>query len=253
LAGLASPALAQITIVERETRGTETSTSQVQLDASHMRAEVLDGKERGAIVYDGPNDTTRMMNLDKKTYSEMTRAQAEQMGQQVNSAMAQMQAQLANLPPEQRAQIEQMMRGRGAGAAGALASTPQPIQYRPAGTDRVGQWSCTKYEGFRGTEKVSEVCAATPATLGLTAADFEVTRRLTGFLKSLAPSVAAHISVIGNAQEQGYVGYPVRRTNFSNGQIESVNEITEIRHGALPAGTFDVPTGFRKEAFPGAR
>src|SRR5262245_40073092 len=85
-----------ITLVQRETRGSQASTTRMQMDRTHARAEARSGTDQVAFVYDGGADVARMMNLDKKTYTEMTRAQAQQMGQQVSGAMAQMQAQLAN-------------------------------------------------------------------------------------------------------------------------------------------------------------
>ncbi|MEQ1573196.1 MAG: hypothetical protein ABL993_03015 [Vicinamibacterales bacterium] len=153
---LAAPASAQgITMVQRETRNGQMTTNRMQMDRTHLRAETRNGTEQVAIVYDGGGDLARMLNLDKKTYVEMTRAQVQQMGQQVSGAMAAMQAQMANMPPEQRAMIEQMMRGRGAGMPGMPGATaPAKIEYRRSGADKVGQWACNKYDGYREQEKV---------------------------------------------------------------------------------------------------
>jgi len=43
------------------------------------------------------------------------------------------------------------------GGAGAAA---RKTQYRKTGTDKVGNWTCDKYEGYEGTVKTSEVCTA---------------------------------------------------------------------------------------------
>ncbi len=166
-----SPAYSQgIHLVQRETRNGQVTTNNVLLDRTHMRAESRSANEQVAFVFDGSAQVARMINLDKKTYFEMTRAQAQQMGQQADSAMAAMQEQLKNMPPEQRQMVEQMMRARGLGAGPARGSGPpaaERIEYRRSGTDKVAQFPCTKYEGYRGQAKVVETLrrrAARPRT-----------------------------------------------------------------------------------------
>jgi hypothetical protein len=252
-----SPAYSQgLHLVQRETRNGQVTTNNILLDRTHMRAESRSGNEQVAFVYDGSAQVARMINLDKKTYFEMTRAQAQQMGQQADSAMAAMQEQLKNMPPEQRQMVEQMMRARGLGAGPTRGGGPpasERIEYRRTGTDKVAQFPCTKYEGYRGQAKVVEVCAAEPRDLGVTAADFEVTRQFAEFIKIMLPQAADQIATYGSVEEQGFAGFPVRRTSFRNGAVESVSELAELRRETIPPATFDVPAGFRQEAMPGAR
>jgi len=100
---------------------------------------------------------------------------------------------------------------------------------------------------------VVEVCAAEPRDLGVTAADFEVTRQFAEFIKIMLPQAADQIATYGSVEEQGFAGFPVRRTSFRNGAVESVSELAELRRETIPPATFDVPAGFRQEAMPGAR
>ena len=248
MVGLASVTLqAQgIVLVEQETRDGKTITNQMQLDKTHIRTESHAG-ENMAFIFDEGAQTARVVNLDKKTYMEMNRAFMQQMQQQ----MAQMQEQLKNLPSQQRAIMEQAMRGRG-GFPGAGAPQAAKIEYRQTGSDRAGQWSCTKYEGFRGQEKVMEVCAVDPKDLGVTPADFEVAKHLAEFLGSMMPQAADRVVVPGSTADQGFSGIPVRRTAYANGRVESVTEIKEVRREAIPASAFEVPAGFKREN-PGGR
>ena len=84
-----------------------------------MRAESAgpDGVTQ-VFVFDGTAQVMRMINYDKKTYTEMTKADVDRMGAQMAGAMAQMQEQMKNLPPAQRAQMEAMMKGRGMAVGG---------------------------------------------------------------------------------------------------------------------------------------
>jgi hypothetical protein len=231
-----------IVIVEQQTRDGKTTANQIQLDKTHMRAESHASGESMAFVFDEAAQAARIINLDKKTYMEMDRALKQQ--------LTQLQEQLKNLPPQQRAMMEQMMKARG-GIPGGSAAPPAKPQYKQTGSDRVGQWSCTKYEGYQGQEKVIEVCAVDPKEFGVTPADFEVAKHLAEFLQGFAPQAANQIVIAGTAADQGFSGIPVRRTMYANGRVESVSEIKEVRREAIPASAFEVPAGFRKEGPPG--
>jgi Domain of unknown function (DUF4412) len=187
-----------------------------------------------------------LIDEDKKTYNEMTKADVDRLGGQVQDAMAMVQAQLANMPPAQRAQIEAMMKGRGM----TLAAPVQKTEYRRAGTDTVGKWACDKYEGFQNNQKTSEVCAVDPAAIGFSPADFEVSRQLGEFFRKLMPQNADQLFTFGKAEEQGFNGIPVRRKTTVAGR-ETTVELTDFSRQTFPDSTFAVPSGFQKQDFLG--
>ena len=251
LSAAVMPAQAQgILFVQKETQNGQSSTNQIQMDKTHMRAESHASGESMAFIFDGSKQIASMVNLNKKTYMEMTKADLEQTKKQLDSVMAQMQEQLKNLPPEQRQIVEQMMRGRGGLPGGPPAAAPK-VQYRAAGSDKAGQWTCAKYEGYVGQQKTSEVCTVDPKEFGLSAADFDVARQFGDFMKTLMPTASGEMFVNGTPDDQGFSGIPVRQTSFQNGKVQSVREITEFRRETVPASAFEVPAGFRKEAAPG--
>ena len=71
-------------------------------------------------------------------------------------------------------------------------------------------------------------------------------------LKSLPPQSEGR-RIVGTPEDQGFSGVPVRRISFRNGQQQSTTEISEVRRQTFPASTFELPAGFRKEAFGGGR
>jgi len=235
-----------LTLVEQQTREGKTTTNQIQLDKTHMKAESHASGEGMAFVFDEGAQVARVINMDRKTYMELNRAFMEQMQGQ----LAQVQEQLKNLPPDQRAVLEQALRGRGAALGSAEAQAPK-FEYRQTGSDRVGQWTCTKYEGYQGSQKLAEICTVDPKALGIGPADFEVAKHLADFLKEFLPQAANQVLVAGTPADQGFSGVPVRRTTFVNGKPETVSEIKEVRHEAIPASAFDVPAGFKRETPPG--
>jgi hypothetical protein len=247
----AAPLQAQgVLFVQKETRGNQSSTNRIQMDKDHIRVESRSSGDEMAFVFDGPTQTARMINITRKSYTELTKADMERVRTQMEGAMAQMQQQLQNMPPEQRAMVEQMMRGRG--MPGMAAAAPK-VEYKQAGSGKVGEWACATYEGTVNGQKTTEVCTVDPKQFGLTAVDFEAARQLSEFFRTMFPQGADQVFVNGTIQEQGFSGVPVRQTSFANGNVLSVTELTEFRRETFPASTFETPAGFRKEAMPGGR
>jgi hypothetical protein len=155
---------------------------------------------------------------------------------------------MRGMSPEQRAQMEAMMRGRGVPAMGA----PAPTEYRSAGADRVSRWACTKFDGYRGGQKTSEVCTVDPATMGFTAADFQVSAQMADFFSRLVPQAADSMFKVGTGAAGGFSGVPVRRVSSINGR-QTTSEITDAVRQTFPDSTFAVPADFQKSTTPFGR
>lgn len=232
-----------ILIVEKTTSNGTTRTNQVQIEKNRLRAENEVRGEKQVVVFDGTAQVMRIINMDAKTYSEITKADVDRLGGQMQAAMAQMQAQMANMPPAARAQMEAMMRGRGMGA------TPAKTEYRKTGTDKVGKWTCDKYEGYQDNQKTSELCTVDPKAVGFAASDFEVTKQMAAFFQQLVPQNAGQMFAIGQPDQQGYTGIPVRRT-FTILNMPTTTELTDVTRQNFPDASYAVPAGFTKQDSP---
>ena len=249
----AAPATAAsgVLIAQKVTSGGTTTTHQSQIEATRMRSEmVFAAGRKQTIVFDGAAQVLRMIDDDGKTYSEMSKADLDRMRGPIDGAMAQMQEQLKNMPPEQRAQMEALMKGRGAAMTGLAGP---PTEYKKVGTDRVGQWTCDKYEGTKNGEKVSKVCTVAPSALGFTAADFAVTRQLAEFFKGVMPQAADGLFTIGSTtpNPNSFSGLPVRFVSLRDGTVQTVSEMTEASRQNFTDTLFQVPAGYQKRDFPG--
>jgi hypothetical protein len=179
----------------------------------------------------------------------MTKADIEQMTGHIGGMMQKMEEHLKSLPPEQQKQIRQMMAGKmGAGAAGTTLQTT----YKKVGSaNKVNEWTCDRYEGYRGPEKVSEICAASWRELGLTPADFAVLEQLAQLFKGLASALSKdpdEMTYIGGPA--GYDGVPVYRVLFTGGQPRAKYEVTEVRRENFADTLFQVPADYKKVAMP---
>ena len=235
-----------LVIVEKTTINGAAETHQIQITPQRMRTDIGGPNGPTTVMFDGAKQLLYLINPGRKTYSELTKAEADQMGSQLSGAMAQIQETLKNMPPEQRAQMEAMMKGRGLPAMsyGAVKTT-----YKKGGTQRVGKWTCDVYEILVNEQRTGEMCTVSPQTLGFTAADFAVSRQLADFIKSILPQGTEAMFQVGDGSA-GFSGVPVRRVMTVLGR-ETISEMTDVTRQDVPDSQFAVPAGFTKEAFGG--
>jgi hypothetical protein len=246
LGAVAQAADGVLLVTRTTTTGSEPRTNQVQIEPKRMRAESSGAAgEKMIVLFDGTKQVMRLIDNEKKSYTEMTKEDVDALGGQMSAMMAQMEQQLKNLPPEQRAQIEAMMKGRGMGAAAA-----PKVQYKKVGTDTVGKWTCDKYEGYAEGKKTSEVCTVDPKALGFSASDFDVTRELAALFTKLMPANAAQLFSLGVGGEQGFSGLPVKSVATVGGK-QVTTEVTEVSRQTFPDAVFQVPAGYQKQSFMG--
>jgi uncharacterized protein DUF4412 len=237
-----------VLIAQKVTNGTTTTAVQSQIEQTRMRSEIVSSNGRKqTVVFDGAAQVLRMIDDGAKSYTEMSKADVERMRGQVDAAMSAMQEQMKNLPPEQRARMEALMKGRGAAMTGAAGP---PTEYKKIGTGTVGKWTCDKYEGTKNGEKVSEVCTVNPAALGFTAADFDVTKQLADFFTSMMPQAGEGLFRMGSASPNSFAGLPVRFVGFAGGVPQTTSEVTDASRQNFPDALFQVPAGYQKRELP---
>ena len=224
-----------VVMVSDMTRDGKATTTTMQMDKSHMRVE---SGSASIFIFDGDAQVARIVDMDKKSYTEMTKADLEKMQQQMSAAMEKVKGM-----PGGGALMGKMM-GRGGAAT--------PITYKATGSGKAGQWACKTYDGTRGNDKVSEICTVEPKALGLVPADFEVAKQLAEFLKAMIPGgMTDQIAVNGTETEQGFSGVPIKSTSFSKGKPTITTELKSIRHEPIPASAWQPPAGFKRQTMGG--
>ena len=251
LLALIGPAIAQaadgILITQQITSGGKPIKTQMQLEPTRMRTEVTTPDGAGQVViFDGGKQVLYIVDSSRKTYVEMTRADAERMAAQMQGAMAQMQAQLEKLPPAQRAQMEALMKGRG------MTGAAPTMQYTRNGSDKVGRWACDRYDVTQDGQKIGEICTVNPTALGFAASDFEVTRQMAQFFSAMMPNLATQLPFIGSPEQGGYSGFPVKSVATLAG-VNVTSELVEANRQTFPDSLFAVPAGFTRQDMMGGR
>jgi hypothetical protein len=258
-AALAAPLWAGVRIqVESTNVGTgETTKQEILLDAERMRVDITGKDTNTAVMFLTNGGRNRMVMLDKgrNEYREMDQQTMNQMSQQVQGAMAQMQEAMKNMTPEQREMMEKMMKGKMGQMAGRGAP-PVRTTYTAKGGGSVNGFACTKYEGMRGTEKVTELCAAKPAEIKFSPSDFQVFEKMkefmAGFQNALSP-LGGGGGVFRDMADPGFEGFPVQQTIFRNGQPELKTETKSIARASFGDADFSLGSAKKVEMpIPGA-
>lgn len=245
---LASQAGVALDMITKDMSGNEKERSQIFAQDGFLRLD-SDGGPFAAdvsLIFDG----SRFLVMDhgEKTYIIMDEAMLTRMTDKMNEAMEQMKAELASLPPEQRAMAEQMMKSQTQGMMGGDEPVPPP-RVEAKGS---GEWdgrSCTRYDVFENDVKTQEVCSAPLDQVDGAAEMMDTFQGMASFVKKLSESLPGPLGSSFN-EHPGMVaeligGFPVHTIEFRNGEPESEVSLEAIREEKLPAAKFEVPDGYQ--------
>lgn len=205
--------------------------------------------EEGAevIIYRRDKNLLWNLNAKERSYAEVTEADLRNVGQTMQGAMQQLKDQMKDMSPEERQFMERMM---GDSAKAALERTaPAKVAYRKlASGQKVGKWTCDRYEMTLDGKKEGEMCFARAASIGLGAEEARTLEAFFAFMAQAARQMGAAVlgmKLPGGANEPP--GIPVETTSARPGQPPDHIEVTELKRQAFPASLFEVPAGFKKE------
>jgi len=197
-----------------------------------------------------------VLDHSDKNYIVVDANMIAEVGSQMEAAMQSMQAQLADMPPEQRAMVEQMMQGQMQGMIGGGSEPPAPPRIERTGS---GQWQskpCTQYAVYEGAEKTQEICAAPLTEIQGIGEAMQAFRSMAGFMNSLSESMPEPMAsaMAENPMEliDQIDGFPVRRVDFANGRVISETTLESVVEQALDESVFAIPAGYaEQDLFPG--
>lgn len=248
LALVALPALAgtRVQLETTDLASNETRQTEMLLDATRFR--VNDGASSMIFLTDGGRSRLLLLDKTRNEYTEMDQQTIDRLGEQMQGMAAEMDDMMKSLPPEQRAAMQQMMKGQmpQASAPRAAAWTV----YTRKGSATVNGLRCTQYDGVKGGQKVAELCAAQPADLKLSAADYQVFEKMREFMSGLTEALKdmpmASASSSGFS-ERGFEGFPVRRVRFRNGQPVEREELKSVSTATFTGADFSTGAARKKQ------
>ena len=218
-----------------EDAGTETFYAQGEMARMDMPGE----GELGSVIFH--DQTMYFVDHKKKTCQEITKQDVDQLAEQ----LGEMTKELDKLPPEQRAMMEQMMKGKMPGT-----KEPPTQNVEKGGTDQVGEYTCTMYTLYSNDEKVEDVCMA-DASVGADIAEamgaFHALARFSEGLMDVAESLPFGKSLeIPFQKVYEMDGFPVRTRRYdSDGYLVEERVLQSVTRRDIEPEVFEPPKGYK--------
>jgi len=198
---------------------------------------VATGDTNGYALFEAGKDTFVIVDHNEKTYMEVSETFAEDVASAVAEQMEQM---LASVPPEQRAMMEQSMKGMMPGG-GAMPEPPKVTMNKTGKKDKVAGFSCAEVEiAFDGRKAHEVSCVATPGELGIKAKDFE---SMAAAMKSMSSMAGREDDTDSEMDFAGMGGIPIRTRNARSGDVD---ELVSLSKDNIDKKLLDVPAGYDK-------
>ena len=251
---LASAVQADATLTMKNVGGSMDSVIEVK---GHM-VRISTPGQSDYMLFDTQRDVAIHVSSANRQYMEIDRAAMAEMADSVARMqkemapqMAKMREQLKNLPPEQRAMIEQQMGGMA--NLGAMETKPvAKITTVKRGSDKIAGFKCQRYDVMNDKERVADVCVATDADAGMSKADFSTVNSATKFMRDMAASAQKMTAGMGGPQmSMGDVeGVPVSAKDLRSGnEFRLVN----VSDDALDDARFNEYRSLSKQTMPKIR
>jgi hypothetical protein len=243
----AGPASAGVVITMENSGGPEGAAArQNQMFVESDRLKMP--QQKGGLIYRADQEKAYNYDDERKTYTEITRDSLGQMRQQMDAALAQVRQQMANMPPDQRKMVEEMLAKQGAGTQQAA---PTVTFEKSGGKQTVGKWSCEGYARLENGRKVQDLCIARMADVGLTRDDLKAFTSMSAMMKSgLGRDQGATMDFDAMSKAIGFDGVPVRTVLYlPNGQQHETT-LKAVERKSLPPATFELPAGYTKQELP---
>lgn len=215
--------------------------SQFYVMGHKVRMESCDAQAGGAI-YDAAAHTLTVLMPKRHAYMVLDQQSAAQMGIQMQDLQKQMQAQMANLPPDQRAAMEQMMAQRG------LGNGQSKIEARDLGsTATVAGYPCRNMQIVTNGVPGLKMCVAALSSLSIPSADITTLNAMrtdmTHMMASLGPMAQAY-STLQTTQGFAIRREVPRREGYT--MVTGTETLKSITRGDPPADLFEIPAGYKK-------
>jgi hypothetical protein len=242
-----------------EPGGPEKQKSTLYVEGGKIRMEMESERGKTIMIFDGDKQVLWMIQADH-TYMEMTAETVQRMSQmqsqmagqgnpQMEQAMKAMQEKMANMTPEQRAMVEQAMKGRGGAMGGGSASAPPTITYEAkGGSDKIGQFTCTKYDQLSNGKRTAEMCAAPFSQLHLNEGDMRAFHSMAKFMEPMRRMNPRGASA---APTEEIHGFPVHTVVFTGEKPIYEETVLSVEQRSVEASMFVLPAGLTKRDFPG--
>ncbi len=213
------------------------------LEKDMIRMDMKIDKNDMTTIFLGEKELFLMIDHKKKTYTEMTKEDLENIKKMAEELVKSLSEAFKNIPPEMQEKMKTAMTPE-------TTKKSETVYKKVASKEKVNKWICDKYEGTLDGNKESDVWTTNWKELGLRQEDLKGFDKIGEFFTSLTKDFQWQFKV-GTDEEskEMYFGFPVKTINYENDKPSDEYEIKEIKQEELKASLFEVPKGYKKEKF----
>ncbi|HEV7165853.1 MAG TPA: DUF4412 domain-containing protein [Gammaproteobacteria bacterium] len=269
-AAFAMPALADTHISYVDDSGQP--ANQIYVKGSKVRVET-GAKESTVSIYDAASNSMVVLMPEQKKYMVFNQQTAAQMGAQVNAAQQQMQAAgaqaqaaasanqaqidqtnqqmqaaMAQLTPEQKTQMLQMMAAQSAQAKDTLAAAQGglKVDVKELGTsETVAGHSCRDVQiTINGRPTSTDCVISSLAPLGIPGSDLRTLESMHAGMQKLMASMGPMAQSMSGAMSKGFALKTTRQSMQGFKRVDVTDTFKSVSTAGLSGSLFELPAGY---------
>lgn len=258
-APLSAGVVYEIEVRDHEQSPPTTESIETAVEGRHLKMGMASQGRgpQGDLIWRGDRREMVVVDHEERMYMVMDRASMEAMAGQVNSAMSQMQEALKNVPADQRAMVEKMMKQN------MPEQAPSQNSARSARRDELKNtgerakkagYPCVKYEILSGGRKVRELWVTDWDNIEGGEESVEVYEDMADFFRELMDAMPKFGQDDSGMDDDFFAylkelgGYPVVDKEFADdGTLESEATLRSARRQDLDPDAFEPPSGYKRQ------
>jgi len=204
----------------------------------------VDPEGHSSLIKDG---TMYVLDDSERSYIKLDQAAMQTLSKKIQEMVAQAKEQMAKLPPEQRAQYEQMM-----GPAMMGTGQPATVEVKDTGkSDKVDGRACRLWDVTRNGVLDEQICVAPFSALPGKENLKDAFANFAKVFEEMATSVPMLAGMMHNefSALAKVNGYPVRQRAYDDrGKLEDQETVVKVwREETIAASMFDIPAGYKQK------
>ena len=230
------------------------------VDGKKLKMHVNDNRagSNSTMIFRGDRREMVVVNHDDKSYMVIDQQALTAIGGQMSKAMQQMEEAMKNVPPEQRAMMEKLMKGRMPAAMGNKTRAKTEVRNSgESGTEN--GYPVTRYQMFRDGVKTRELWVTDWKNVDGGNEARAAFDEMAAFFKQMMDAFSSGPMGGFGAQFDDnpfeYMnkidGFPVVTKELTgNGSVENETRLISSERRSLDAAEFEPPAGYKRQAMP---
>ena len=210
------------------------STDKAMIEKDRMRVDVSTPGNNHLMIYRADLGKMWIIDPEKKQYQELSKQEITGMMQKMQEATKRLEAQMASMPQAQREAMKKMM---------PQMPKPSVVTYqKKADGIKIGNYTCTLYEGFVDQKKVSEMWTTDLKALSMSPEDFAVMNSFGEMFEAISKDFTSPYKISS-------LGLPIRMAQYNpDGSQKHLTEVVSIERQNTDPALFELPKDFVKQS-----